>query len=165
MPPVYKNTVTKICKSQITYDMSVRPSPCQWMSLFVWPPTPSWQGVIFPRFLFFFYDFSRILGFNIKWINVRVHKYIDRVKAQSTYRVTHNKLHHLLAILYLIFEVNITQVSYVVQCIIVNEVQFNKVLFWKCLSEKNISNCAVIRQTVRFEISLKIFKLWMFSDI
>ena len=34
---------------------------------------------------------------------------------------------HLLAILYLIFEVNITQVSYVIQCIRVSEVQKNKV--------------------------------------
>ena len=32
--------------------------------------------------------------------------------------MTQNKVHHLLAILYLIFEVNITQVSYVIQCII-----------------------------------------------
>ena len=46
----------------------------------------------------------------------------------NMYRVTQNKVHHLLAILYLILEVNNTQVSYVVQCIIVNEVQFNEVL-------------------------------------
>ena len=44
------------------------------------------------------------------------------------YRVTQNKVHHLLAILYSILEGNNTQVSYVVQCIIVNEVQFNEVL-------------------------------------
>ena len=47
----------------------------------------------------------------------------------SFYRVTQNKVHHLLAILNLILEVNNTQVSYVIQCIIVNEVQFNEVLF------------------------------------
>ena len=81
------------------------------------------------------------------------------------YQVTQNKVHHLLAILYLIFEVNNTQVSYVIQCIVVNKVQFNRVLFWKCLSEKNILNCAVIWQTARFEISIKIVQLWMFSDI
>ena len=45
------------------------------------------------------------------------------------YRVTQNKVHHLLAILYLIFEVNFTQVFYVVQCIILNEVQFNQEQF------------------------------------
>ena len=43
-----------------------------------------------------------------------------------------------------IFEGNITQVSFVIQCIVANEVQFNKVQFWKCLSKRNISNCAVI---------------------
>ena len=64
------------------------------------------------------------------------------------YRVTQNKVHHLLAILYLILEDNNTQVSYVVQCIIVKEVQFNEVLFLKCLLKRNISNCAVIWQTV-----------------
>ena len=35
--------------------------------------------------------------------------------------MTQDKVHHPLAILYLIFEVNITEVSYVVQCIIVNK--------------------------------------------
>ena len=45
------------------------------------------------------------------------------------YRVTQNKVHYLLAILYLIFEVNFTQVSYIIQCIIVNEVQFNEAQF------------------------------------
>ena len=66
------------------------------------------------------------------------------LKNWQNYWVTQNKVHHLLAILYLIFEVNNTQVSYVIQCIIVNEVQFNEIRFWKCLSERNISNCAVI---------------------
>ena len=47
----------------------------------------------------------------------------------SRYRVTQNKVHHLLAILYLIFEVNITPVSYAPKSIISNEVQFNKVKF------------------------------------
>ena len=42
------------------------------------------------------------------------------------YWVTQNKVHHLPAILCLILEVNITQVSYVVQCIIVYEIQFNE---------------------------------------
>ena len=39
------------------------------------------------------------------------------------YRVTQNKVHHLLAILYFILEGDNTQVSYVVQCIIVSQVQ------------------------------------------
>ena len=47
----------------------------------------------------------------------------------ATYRVTQNKVHHLLAILYLILEVNNTQVSYVVQRIIVNKDHFIEVLF------------------------------------
>ena len=68
------------------------------------------------------------------------------------YWVTQNKVPHLLAILYLICEVNITQESYVIQCIIANEVQLNKVQFWKCLSQRNISNSAVNWQTTRFEI-------------
>ena len=46
-----------------------------------------------------------------------------------SYWVTQNKVNHLLAILHLIFEVNITQVSYVIHCIIANEVQSNKVQF------------------------------------
>ena len=53
-----------------------------------------------------------------------------RVKLQSQahfYRVTQIKVHHVLAILYSIFEVNIHQASYVVQCIAVNEVQLNEV--------------------------------------
>ena len=83
----------------------------------------------------------------------------------SSYRVTQNKVHHLLAILHLTFEVNITQVSYVIQCIIATKVEFNKVQFWKWLSESNISNCAVIWQTTRFEISLNIFHVQIFSDI
>ena len=45
----------------------------------------------------------------------------------ALYRVTQNKVHHLQVILYFIFEVNRTQVSYVIQCIILNEVQFNEV--------------------------------------
>ena len=45
------------------------------------------------------------------------------------YRVTQNKVHHLLSFLYLILEANNTQVSYVIQYIIVHEVQFNEVLF------------------------------------
>ena len=45
------------------------------------------------------------------------------------YRVTQNKVHHHLTILYLILEVNNIQESYVIQCIVVNEVQFNEVLF------------------------------------
>ena len=47
--------------------------------------------------------------------------------SEGKYQVTQNKVHHLIAILYLIFEVINTQVSYVIQCIIVNEVQFNEV--------------------------------------
>ena len=76
-----------------------------------------------------------------------------------TYRVTQNKVHHLLAILYLTFEVNITQVSYVIECVIVNRVQFNEVWFLKGLFERNISNCTVIWQTTQFEISFKILQL------
>ena len=53
----------------------------------------------------------------------------DGCQVHQLYRVTQNKVHHLLAILHLIFEANITQVSYVVQCIILNEVQFNEVQF------------------------------------
>ena len=58
---------------------------------------------------------------------------IQSVSAEKfkTYRVTQNKVHHLLVILYLIFEANFNQVSYVVQCIISNEVQFNEVQFLK----------------------------------
>ena len=67
-----------------------------------------------------------------------------------TYRVTQNKIHPHLAILYFINEV--TQV-----CIILNEVQFNEVQFRKCLSERNISNCAVIWETAQFEISSRFF--------
>ena len=81
------------------------------------------------------------------------------------YGVTQNNVHHVLAILYSIFKVNITQVYFVVQCITVNEVQLNELWFWKWLSERKISNCAVIWQTAWFDISLKIFQLWMFSDI
>ena len=51
------------------------------------------------------------------------------------------------------------------QCIRLNKVQKNEVWFWKCLSETNISNHAVIWQTAQFEIFLKIFQLWMFSVI
>ena len=58
--------------------------------------------------------------------------------------MTQNKVHHLLAILYLTFEVNITQVSYVIECVIVNGVQFTEVWFLKGLFERNIPNCAVI---------------------
>ena len=78
------------------------------------------------------------------------------------YRVTQNKLHHLLAIFYFIFEVNSPKVSYVIQCILVNEVQFHEVQFWKCLLEGNISNNAVIWQTTRLEISFKIFQFKCF---
>ena len=80
----------------------------------------------------------------------------------SRYRVTQNKVHHLLAILYLIFEVNITPVSYAPKSIISNEVQFNKVKFWKRLSTKNISNCAAIWQNIIFEIS---FCFWYLKDV
>ena len=55
------------------------------------------------------------------------HQHVWDFAYSYKYRVTQNKVHHLLAILYLIFEVNFTQVSYVFQCIIVNEVQFNEV--------------------------------------
>ena len=48
---------------------------------------------------------------------------LDLIGPTWTYQVTQNKVHHLLAILYLIFEVNITQVYYTIQCIIANEVQ------------------------------------------
>ena len=51
-----------------------------------------------------------------------------------------NKVHHPLAILYLIFDVNITQVPYIIQRIRANEVKLNKVQFEKCLFRRNISN-------------------------
>ena len=79
------------------------------------------------------------------------------LKWSLLYRVTQNKVHPLLAILYLIFEVNFTQVSYVIQCIIIIEVQFNELQFWNCLSERNISNCAVIWLTAPFERFFTIF--------
>ena len=50
-------------------------------------------------------------------------------KNDNVYRVTQNKVHNLRAILYLIFEVNITKVFHVFQCIIVNEVHFMKMSF------------------------------------
>ena len=80
-------------------------------------------------------------------------------------RVTQNKVHHLLAISYLTFEVNITQVSYVIKCVIVNGVQFTEVQYLKGFFERNISNCAVIWQTTQFEISFKNFQLKFFSYI
>ena len=43
--------------------------------------------------------------------------------------LTQNKVHHLLAILNFIFDFNITQVIYVIQCFIASEVKFNKVQF------------------------------------
>ena len=64
--------------------------------------------------------------------------------------------------LHLIFEVNIIQAYHVIQCIIANEIQFNKAKFWKCLSKRN---CGVFWQTRRFEISSKIFQFYMFSNI
>ena len=52
------------------------------------------------------------------------------------YRVTQYKVHHHLAILYLIFEVNIAQVSYVIQFIIANEVQCNETIFRMSIIKK-----------------------------
>ena len=67
--------------------------------------------------------------------------------------MTQNNVHHLWS------------QYHSMQCILVDEVQFNELQFWKCLSERNISKCAAIWQTARFGISLRIFQLWMFSDI
>ena len=91
---------------------------------------------------------------------------IQGVSAEKfkTYRVTQNKVHHLLVILYLIFDVNFTQVSYDVQCILSNEVQFNEVQFLKYLSERNISNCAVRNFTVPFKILGQVFQNWTFTQ-
>ena len=44
----------------------------------------------------------------------------------TLYRVTQNKVHHILATLYLIFEVNFTQVFSDIQRILTNEVQLKK---------------------------------------
>ena len=70
------------------------------------------------------YIFSQIKLFWDKSYGVsKIHYYLIKILKQThglthqikiIYRVTQNKVHHLLAILYLIFEVNITQVSYVV---------------------------------------------------
>ena len=69
-----------------------------------------------------------------------------------------NKVHHLMAILYLVFNINITQVSYVIHCIIPNEVQLNSFYVWKLhqiwknlKSDKPISNHPA---TAQFEIFL-----------
>ena len=64
---------------------------------------------------------------SIKFMEIRTDhsRFVIRVLI-FIYRVTQNKVHHLLVILYLILEVNNTQVSYVVQCIIANEVKFNE---------------------------------------
>ena len=73
--------------------------------------------------------------------------------------MTQNKVHHLLAISYLTFEVNITQVFYVIECVIVSGGQFTEVKHLKGFFERNIFNCAVIWQTTQFEISFKILQL------
>ena len=77
--------------------------------------------------------------------------------------MTKNKLHGLQAILH--WSLEVSKVFYVNGCLIVNQIQFKKEHFWKCICGRNMSNCAVKWKTAQFEISVKNLRFEVLFDI